>query len=118
MVVDGRDEHDARHVACCGDCEPGWQQGGERDDVRGGEVKAVIDRFEYGWAVLLVGDEERRVNVPRKALPRGAREGHWLQVELEGDQFVGATIDREETARARQRIADKLEQLRRGEHLK
>ncbi len=80
-------------------------------------MKAVIDRFEDGWAVLLVGAEERRVAVPRKKLPRGTREGHWLEVELEGDRLVSATIDREETARARQRIMEKLERLRKGEHL-
>ena len=79
--------------------------------------KAVIDRFEEGQAVLLVGEDERRINVPRKVLPRGAREGHWLQVELEGDQLVSAVIDLEETARAKQRVMEKLERLRRGEHL-
>ncbi len=79
--------------------------------------KAVIDRFEDDWAVLLVGEQELRVNVPRKALPRGAREGHWLQVELEGDRLISVTIDREETAKAKQRIMEKLERLKRGEHL-
>lgn len=79
--------------------------------------KAVIDRFEDGWAVLLVGENERRLEVPRKALPRGAREGHWLQVEMEGDRLLSADIDREETERARQRIREKLDRLRRGEHL-
>jgi Protein of unknown function (DUF3006) len=81
-------------------------------------MKAVIDRFEDSWAVLLVGEEGRRLNVPRKVLPRGAREGHWLQVELEGDQLISATIDREATAAARQRILDKLDSLRRGDQLR
>ncbi len=80
--------------------------------------KAVIDRFEGDWAVLLVGDDPRPLNVPRKALPKGAREGQWLQVDLEGDQVVSAEIDDEEAARAKARIAEKLERLRRGEHLK
>ena len=78
--------------------------------------KAVIDRFEGQFAVLLVGKNERRVNVPRQDLPRGAREGHWLRVRFEGSQVVSAEIDEEETARARDRIASKLEQLRKGEH--
>ena len=67
--------------------------------------------------MLLIGEEERRVNVPRKTLPQGAREGHWLQVELEGDQILSASIDREATEQARQRVMEKLERLRRGEHL-
>ena len=76
--------------------------------------RAVIDRFEEGFAVLLVGESERRVVVPRKALPCGAREGHWLQIELAGEQLLSAAIDRQETARARRRVREKLERLRRG----
>lgn len=78
--------------------------------------KAVIDRFEEEWAVLLVGEDEHRVNVLRKDLPAKAREGHWLQVEIIGDQVMSAVIDEEETADAKARIADKLARLRRGDH--
>ena len=77
---------------------------------------AVIDRLEGSWWVLLVGEEERRVDVPRKDLPRGVREGHWLRVELCCDQIIGIEIDEQETTRVRERISDKLERLRRGDH--
>ena len=77
--------------------------------------KAVIDRFENGQAVLLVGDQERKLVVPRKSLPRGVKEGHWLKINIEEESLVSAAIDDEETARVRQRIAEKLERLR--EHL-
>ena len=80
--------------------------------------KAVIDRFEGDKAVLLVGDESRPVVVERKSLPKKVREGTWLQVEIDGDSVLSATIDDEETARVKQRIADKLAALRRGDHLK
>ncbi len=79
--------------------------------------KAVIDRFEEGQAVLLVGDQERKMVVPRKSLPRGVKEGHWLRVEVDREKLVSAVIDEEETAKVKQRIAEKLERLRRGEHL-
>ena len=79
--------------------------------------KAVIDRFEEDMAVLLVGEKERQVVIPRKSLPAGVKEGHWLKVELDGEKLVSAGIDNEETAEVKQRIADKLERLRRGEHL-
>lgn len=36
-------------------------------------MKAVIDRFEGEYAVLLIGEDETRVNLPRKLLPAGAR---------------------------------------------
>jgi hypothetical protein len=77
---------------------------------------AVIDRFEGDQAVLLVGESERQVVVTRSALPHGSREGHWLQVEFAGDQLVSAAVDEAGTARAKERIAEKLERLRRGEH--
>jgi hypothetical protein len=70
-----------------------------------------------GWAVLLVGEEGRKPEVPRRSLPRGVKEGHWLQVEVEGDQLVSAVLDREETAKAKQRVREKLERLRKGEQL-
>jgi hypothetical protein len=80
--------------------------------------KAVVDRFEEGQAVLLVGDQERKLVVPRKNLPRGVKEGHWLKVEIEEGRLINALIDEEETSKVKQRIAEKLERLRRGEHLK
>ena len=30
----------------------------------------MIDRFEGKWAVLLLGDDEKSVSVPKKSLPR------------------------------------------------
>lgn len=79
--------------------------------------KAVIDRFEEEWAVLLIGEGERRLDVKRIELPKEASEGDWLQVELEGDRLVSAVVDEAETERARSRIMSKLERLRRGDHL-
>ena len=79
-------------------------------------MKAVIDRFEGEYAILIVGEEEQRINVPRKRLPKQARESLWLQVEIRDGEICDITIDNQETERARQRIAEKLERLRRGEH--
>lgn len=79
--------------------------------------QAVIDRLEGDRAVLLVGEEQRPIDVPRRRLPRRAREGHWLLVEVVEDQVVSARIDRAATKAARRRIQEKLERLRRGEHL-
>jgi hypothetical protein len=78
--------------------------------------KAVIDRFEGPTAVVFIG--ERKLDIPRKSLPEGVKEGTWLQVELDGDNIVSVQIDEEETANAKKRIMDKLERLRRGDHLK
>jgi hypothetical protein len=82
--------------------------------------KAVIDRFEGKWAVLLLGDDEKPVSVPKKSLPRRVQAGQWLNVQLagqEGDEVVSAKVDPEETARMKKRIMDKLALLRSGAYL-
>lgn len=81
-------------------------------------MKSVIDRFEGKFAILIVGDEEQRMNVLKKLLPKHCKEGSWLQVEIENGEVISAVIDEEETANAKKRIAEKLERLRRGDHLK
>lgn len=81
-------------------------------------IKAVIDRFEGEFAILLVGDVEQRVNVPRQLIPDTAGEGDWLQVEIRNGKVQKVELDSTETAKVKSRIVDKLEKLRRGEHLK
>ena len=78
--------------------------------------KVSIDRFEGELAVLLVGETDRVVIVPRKQLPNGVKEGAWLLVEFEDNKLVSAENDPEEAERARKRIMEKLERLRRGDH--
>jgi hypothetical protein len=80
--------------------------------------KAVIDRFEGQYAILLVGQEQRKMDVPRAKLPKGAREGSWVKVDLDGGQVRSIDLDPEETERAKTRIAEKLARLRKGEHRK
>jgi hypothetical protein len=81
-------------------------------------MKAVIDRFEGDLAVLILEGSQARVNVPRASLPKKSQEGSWLQVEIEDGEVRKALLDEAETARTRQRIDEKLERLRRGEHRK
>jgi hypothetical protein len=81
-------------------------------------MKAVIDRFEGDLAVLILEGSQERVSVPRRSLPKKSKEGSWLQVEMEDGEVRKAVIDEEETAKAKKRIEEKLERLRRGEHRK
>jgi hypothetical protein len=81
-------------------------------------MKAVIDRFEGDLAVLILEGSQERLNVARELLPKKSREGSWLQVEMEDGEVRKAVIDEEQTARAKKRIEEKLERLRRGEHRK
>jgi len=81
-------------------------------------MKVVIDRFEGDFAVLIAKEDERRLNVLKKLLPQQSKEGSWLQVDVQNGEVISAEIDEEETANAKQRIANKLALLRRGDHLK
>ncbi|NLJ56550.1 MAG: DUF3006 domain-containing protein [Firmicutes bacterium] len=66
-------------------------------------MKAVIDRFEGNYAVLLFGTKEIKVDFPRELLPAAVKEGTWLKITLE--------IDKKETAGQRQKISKLLDKL-------
>lgn len=66
-------------------------------------MKAVIDRFEGEYAVVLFGDEEIKVDIPKKLLPSDAKEGTWLNVSFEVD--ISGTKKQEEKI---QNLLDKL----------
>ena len=51
-------------------------------------VRAVVDRFEGQFAVLIVDGQSERVDVPRDLLPRGTREGDYLQVEFQDGHLL------------------------------
>jgi hypothetical protein len=67
-------------------------------------MKAVIDRFEGNFAVVLFGDDEVKVNFPKKLLPKGAKEGSWLKLTVELDP-VG-------TAKQTEKIEGMLDKLK------
>jgi hypothetical protein len=75
--------------------------------------KAVIDRFEGEKAVLLVGEEQDKLIVLKSFLPKTAKEGDWLNVEVEDDRVLSASIDTGKTNAMKTRIANKLDSLRR-----
>lgn len=79
-------------------------------------MKAVVDRFEASLAVLLVGEDETTLVVPRSSLPKGAKQGSWLQVDIQDGRLLHAKLDDAETDKMKRGIAEKLERLRRGQH--
>lgn len=70
-------------------------------------MKAVIDRFEGDYAVLLVGDAEEKRDVPRNQLPPGAKEGSWLIVRA-----GGYDLDPEGEKQQRKKIENLLQKLK------
>ena len=67
-------------------------------------MKAVIDRFEGDYAVVLFGDEEMKVDIPKVLLPEGSKEGSWMNVSFE--------LDINETKAREDRIQSKLDKLK------
>ena len=68
-------------------------------------MKAVIDRFEGEYAVVLFGENEIKVDIPKILLPEDAKEGSWLNINFE--------LDIEGEMKQRERIKNKLERLKR-----
>lgn len=60
-------------------------------------MKAVIDRFEGNYAVVLCGEQETPLAVPKMLLPEDAAEGDCLKLSFEPDP--SETEKRREKAR-------------------
>ena len=67
-------------------------------------MRAVIDRFEGNYAVLLVGESEVKVDLPQSILPPGAREGSILDLSLE--------LREEETRDTLEQMRKRIERLK------
>ncbi len=68
-------------------------------------MKAVIDKFEGEYAIVLFGEDEVKVDIPKILLPEGAKEGSWLNVNFE--------LDIEGEKKQREKIENKIERLKR-----
>ena len=67
----------------------------------------IIDRCEEGFAILEDSETQEILEINRKDLPKGAREGQALKIE--NGQYL---VDLEETARRKQMILEKFNKLR------
>jgi Protein of unknown function (DUF3006) len=68
-------------------------------------LKATIDRFEDGYAVLLVrGEEAVHIDFPVELLPEGCREGDILNIEI--------CRDEDSTEATRKRVSGLIEKLK------
>lgn len=68
-------------------------------------MKVTIDRFEDGYAVLLVREDECvQIDFPEQLLPEGCREGDILDIEI--------TRDTKSTKESRKRVSDLIEKLK------
>jgi Protein of unknown function (DUF3006) len=68
-------------------------------------LKATIDRFEDGYAVLLVrGEESIQIDFPKQLLPEGCKEGDILDIRISRNV--------ESTDETRKRVANLIEKLK------
>lgn len=58
-------------------------------------ISAYLDRFEGNLAVLLLGEEEKKVNFPKSFLPEEAGEGDYLKIEISRDEEKTAEAEAE-----------------------
>ena len=63
-------------------------------------ISAYLDRFEDDLAVLLLGDEMKKVNFPKCFLHEGVGEGDYLKIDI--------AYDKEATEKAEQEALDLL----------
>ena len=63
-------------------------------------ISAYIDRFEGELAVLLLGDDMKKVNFPRAYLTADVGEGDYLKLDI--------SYDKEATEQAEQEAQDLL----------
>lgn len=71
------------------------------------EIKAVLDRFEGDFAVLLIEHWQEEVVIPKQEMPVGSEENMWFRLEKKQDKYKVIAID-EETSQEKQKIARKL----------
>ncbi len=74
-------------------------------------MKAVIDRFEGDYAIVLVGDVEIKLDIPRELLPKSAKEGSWLNVSFQLDP-EGENKQREKVSKLLDKLKSKNQDIK------
>lgn len=77
-------------------------------------VKASLDRFEGGYAVIY-SDDGKKFDVPKSMTD--AKAGSRVLLHMEGSCVVKVEEDRKATDEALDRVKKKYERLKRGDHL-
>ncbi|MGI0012732.1 MAG: DUF3006 domain-containing protein [Nitrososphaera sp.] len=81
-------------------------------------MAASLDRFEGEFAVIHADIDGKKFDFPRKKLPRNARPGARLLIQLDGDRVTGVTVDERATENAKERIKRKYHTLRQRKYPK
>ena len=69
-------------------------------------MRAVVDRIEDDKAVLLIGEEEIRIDIYMNHLPVGTKEGSWLKIIFELDS-EGESLQRDKISKLLDKLKNK-----------
>ena len=67
----------------------------------------IIDRYEEGFVILEDSETREILEISRKEMPKGAKEGHVLKIE--NGQYC---LDLDETAKRKRMIQEKFSKLK------
>jgi hypothetical protein len=81
------------------------------------EIKANLDRFEEGYAVIYC-DDGRKFDVPTRSIPTNVKQGSRVIVRFEEGKIIDILYDKEETKKMEKKIKDRLERLKHHSDLK
>ncbi|MGM8215948.1 DUF3006 domain-containing protein [Bacillaceae bacterium W0354] len=76
------------------------------------KYKAVLDRIEDQYAVILAESVNKEFLVAQSELPEGSEEGTWFIVSTENGEIIDLTIDENKTEARKNQISEKLNRLR------
>ncbi|HEY3445717.1 MAG TPA: DUF3006 domain-containing protein [Myxococcales bacterium] len=75
------------------------------------KLQGCIDRFEGKYAVIDFGDAKPPMNILKSKLPKAAKEGQWLDLEMKGDKLVKAKVNQGKTDSMKKEIEDLMKDL-------
>ena len=81
------------------------------------ELGASLDRFEEEFAVAY-SDDGSKFDIPKELVPKGAAQGARVRLFLKDGKVIMVRVDRKEAKSLDEKIKEKLERLKRGDHLK
>ena len=58
-------------------------------------ISAYIDRYEGNLAVLLLGDDMKKVNFPKEFLPADVSEGDYIKIDIALDKEANEQAETE-----------------------
>ena len=77
-----------------------------------GPRTGILEKISEGWAVILLDPDERELALEAEVIPTGITPGDAVVIAMDGERVTDIRRDADRTARRRQRIRAKMDQLR------